>query len=192
MADEGRLVERIRGGDRSAFEELYRAQYESLVYFAVALVRADEIVRDFARDIVGDVFLNVWRSRDSWTPTHGVRAYLFGAVRNRASNARRDLISERRRDLQIAGEGDLAEGEWSGEAPQQPDANLDRVELSESVWRAVDALPERARLVVQLRWREEMDFTEIASILGITRESAHVLHSRAIAALRRQFGAPQL
>src|SRR5687767_7989299 len=74
------LVSRIREGDDSAFEVLFREYHESLTRFAHSYVSDPEA----AEGIVSDVFLAVWERRINWTPERGAAAYLFGAVRNRA------------------------------------------------------------------------------------------------------------
>ena len=53
---------------------------------------------------------------------------------------------------------------------------------------AVLALPERRRMVVVLRWRHQMSYAEIASVLGISVKTVEVQMGRALASLRKQLG----
>src|SRR5687767_3342900 len=73
-------LRRIRIGDDSAFESMFREYYDPLTRFAASYLHD----ADAASGIVSDVFLAVWDRRSSWIPEQGVAAYLFGAVRNRA------------------------------------------------------------------------------------------------------------
>ena len=57
-----------------------------------------------------------------------------------------------------------------------------------AVWQAVEALPERQRLAVYLRYRADLPFEEIGRILGIAPPSARSHVSRALDALRAQLG----
>jgi RNA polymerase sigma factor (sigma-70 family) len=57
-----------------------------------------------------------------------------------------------------------------------------------AVWQAVEALPERQRLSIYLRYRADLPFEEIGAILGITPPSARSNVSRALGALRITLG----
>lgn len=175
------VIDAIRTGDIAAFEQVYRSQYEGLVYFGRALLHSD----DAARDVVAEVFLNVWRRRTEWRPSSGVRAYLYGAVRNGAMNVRRGQKRDQLRAQTAAAEQLTSDARATSSVTGRDGEHDDRYEV---VWRVVDTLPERSRLIIQLRWRDGLDFGEIAEVLGISRASAHVLHARAIAMLRKQLG----
>lgn len=54
------------------------------------------------------------------------------------------------------------------------------------VWEAVDALPERQRLAVYLRFRADLDYAAIAKVLGISASGARANVFRGIAALRNK------
>ena len=57
-----------------------------------------------------------------------------------------------------------------------------------AVWEAVEALPERQRLVIYLRYRADQPLEEIGQILGIAAPSARSHVSRALDTLRAQLG----
>jgi len=176
------LVERIRLGDEEAFLEIYRAYYAGLCTFA------NGYLHDAARaeDVVSDVFLQIWRARGELRVTGTVRAYLFSAIRYRVLNARRD--DRRRFERQTVGTAigeSLGMGEM-GEGPTVLAADRDVGRSLEALWQAVAELPERGRLVMTLRWREEMSLSEIAAVLGVTEMAVRQLHKRALAALRER------
>jgi len=76
------LLDRLRLGDASAFDALFRAHYAELVTSAERLVGE----RTVAEDVAQEVMLELWRRRGSLVVQESVRAYLFRAVRNRALN----------------------------------------------------------------------------------------------------------
>ncbi|MEX0748088.1 MAG: sigma factor, partial [Rhodothermales bacterium] len=43
-----------------------------------------------AEDLIQDILLSIWERRSVWMPSHSIKAYLYGAIRNRAHNFRRD------------------------------------------------------------------------------------------------------
>jgi RNA polymerase sigma-70 factor, ECF subfamily len=169
------LVARIRAGDRRAFEELFREMYSPVVAFAARYVgdmRAEELAQE--------LFFDLWQKREQWELRGSVRAYLFTAARNRGLNARRRDAVER----------DWADDEGVDSVrqlhvtPPQPDDLLDAAERATLVSSALDALPERARLAMHLRWREDMSYAEIADVLGITIKSVENSLARSLKALR--------
>jgi RNA polymerase sigma-70 factor (ECF subfamily) len=77
------LVRRVRRGDTTAFESLFRAYATPLRAFACRVVHE----HDVARELVQDVFLSIWIKRRTWVVQGSVSTYLFRAIRNRALNA---------------------------------------------------------------------------------------------------------
>jgi len=173
------VAARIRGGDERALESLFRAYFAPLCEFAVRYVREAAL----AEEIVQDLFADLWARRVDWEPRGPVRAYVFGAVRNRALNLRKRQATER----------DWAEDETVTEirslhrAPEHADDGLEREELRSRVNAAVESLPERCRLVMHLRWREQMSHAEIAGIMGISVKGVEIQLSRGLKALRSLF-----
>lgn len=169
-------VPRIREGDAAAFEQLFRALHEPLLAFATRYTRDPSR----AEELIQDVFFVVWQTRAQWEPRGSVRAYLFGAVRNRALNLRRR---------------DTLEQDWANEeahessrtlhpTPASVDAELEHQELLTRAHAALDALPERCRLAMHLRWREGMSYAEIAEVLGISNKGVENQLARGLRAVR--------
>lgn len=172
------IVDGIRASDYALFDAVFRAYHGALVHFADCYLRSP----DAAQDVVSDVFLALWQERSAWRITHTVESYLFGAVRNRALNRARGARRERR---------------WAGEflredvppamsaPPLSPEASAVASDQNARIWHAIDALPERSRLVLVLRWQRQMSFDEIAEVMDLTLWAVQQIHSRAIRALRK-------
>jgi RNA polymerase sigma-70 factor (ECF subfamily) len=109
-----------------------------------------------------------------------VRGYLFAALRNRALNLRRRGGRERA----WAARETTAEVRDLHPTPAAPDAQLETDELHARVARALDALPERCRLAMRLRWREQLSYAEIAAALGISIKGVESQLARGLHALR--------
>ena len=67
------------------------------------------------------------------------------------------------------------------------DAAVERDELRARLDAALAALPERCRLVMHLRWREQMPYAEIASVMGISVKGVENQLARGLAAIRHRF-----
>jgi len=178
-SDDSALVAQLRAGSESAFEALFRAHYVTLVAFAATYVRAE----DLAEEIVGDVFAWLWDHRATWTPERSVRAFLFGAVRNRALNVQRDAATRDRAVHRVAEAANV----WTGSLAPLPDNVVQQREVYDAIWAAVAALPERQRTLLSLRWEDGMSWGEVAAVFGITANAAEVMHRKALRALRELF-----
>ena len=170
------LVARIGGGDAAAFEALFRGHYGPLCGFAERYVGSAAV----AEELVQDLFADLWARRDTWTPRSSVRAYLFTAVRNRALNLRKRDTLERDWSEQEA----TAEVHALHQDPPRADAALETAELHARLEAAMESLPERCRLVMRLRWREQLGYAEIAEIMGISPKGVENQLARGLKALR--------
>ncbi|MCU0634242.1 MAG: sigma-70 family RNA polymerase sigma factor [Gemmatimonadaceae bacterium] len=171
------LIARIRGGDRDAFEELFRATYAAVVAFSSRYVGDDR-----AEELAQELYFDLWSRRAQWTVRGSVRAYLFTAARNRALNVRRrDRVEQ---DWEATeGTDDVRE---LHPHPRLPDVALEEQERESMVRAALDALPERARLTMHLRWRDGLSYAEIAEVLGVTVKAVENSLARSLKALRHR------
>ncbi len=67
--------------------------------------------------------------------------------------------------------------------------NIEREETVALLGRAIEALPERQRLILWLYYFEELTMKEVGEVLGVNEARISQLHSKAIAVLRRQMNA---
>jgi RNA polymerase sigma-70 factor, ECF subfamily len=175
------LARRIRGGDVVAFEELFRAHYEGLCRFAHRYLQD----ASQAEDLVQELFADLWTDHAHLELRGSVRAYLYTAVRNRSLNLRKHRLVERDwvRNEAIPDVRELHK------PPQHADESLDVAERDAHVHAAIEALPERCRIVMQLRWREQLSYAEIAGVMGISIKGVEIQLSRGLQALRQRLGA---
>jgi RNA polymerase sigma-70 factor (ECF subfamily) len=162
-----------------ALESLFRAYYVPLCEFAVRYVREPAL----AEEIVQDLFADLWTRRADWQLRGPVRAYLFGAVRNRALNLRKRQATERDWEQ----EETVTEIRSLHREPDRADDVVERDELRARVNAAVESLPERCRLVMHLRWREQMSHAEVASVMGISVKGVEMQLARGLKSLRALF-----
>jgi RNA polymerase sigma-70 factor (ECF subfamily) len=170
--EEEALIAAVRAGDRQAFETLYRAYWPVLVKFAR---RIGGLATEDAKELVQDVFLGLWRSRERWSVRHGLNRYLFGAVNLRA----RELGVKRRRAIELP----LADREPTvdNSGPHRPVVR----ELEDRVASIVAAMPVRCREVYLLHHADGLDPRAIASALGLSVITVNRHHARALHLLAR-------
>jgi len=175
--DERELVSRVRRGDTAAFEHIFMVYYNRLCLFAETYVISAQI----AEELVDDVFCSIWERRAEWDVRHGLKAYLYGSVRNRAlKNLARDRVAGQVRDEAEREERALAMG--------QPAVGADDLvaagELGEAVTRALSALPPRCRQTYLLHRQHQLSYAEIAATMGISTKTVENHLARALKALR--------
>ena len=182
--DEQLLIARVRVGDAQAFETLFRAYYPALCDFVYRYVRS----RAESEELVHDVFTRIWERRLEWRVHGELRTYLFGAARNRAFNALKRLVVDRRwRDgaRQEAVRGDV--GWATGSALNGAEERLEAEEVDAAIDRTLDGLSDRCRLAVTLRWRRQLSYAEIAEAMGISIKTVEIYITRGTKAARAAY-----
>ncbi len=76
------LLQRIIEGDTHSFDQLFMEMYAP-VFLLISRLTGDD---ESSRDIVSDVFLQLWEKRQSLAHVKDVKAYLYVSARNRALN----------------------------------------------------------------------------------------------------------
>jgi RNA polymerase sigma-70 factor (ECF subfamily) len=166
------LENRIRAGDESAFDTVFRAHYADLVRMAESVVRE----RALAEEIAQDVMLEVWRRSEPIRLEQGFRAYLLRATRNRALNhIRHERIVQREQ---------LAAAVESPTAPP-PDQDLLGAELHDAIEQAMAALPNNCREVFQMSRTQNLRYSEIAAVLDVSVKTVEKRMGQALAELRK-------
>jgi RNA polymerase sigma-70 factor, ECF subfamily len=181
-SEEWNLVARIRGSDEKAFESLYLAHHDELWRFAYTYVRS----RAIAEELVQDVFLAVWGSRETWDVHTRVRAWLFASVRHLALNHLRHerIVARTIQVAQAASGGDAATEAVAMAAPPMDQLlAIEAEELDNACLQAIGELPDRRRIAMTLRWKHDMSALEIARVIGTTPEAVRTLLTRARADL---------
>jgi RNA polymerase sigma-70 factor, ECF subfamily len=173
-------IARIRAGDASALDTVFRSYYAELCAFAYRYVRS----RAQAEDLVHDVFAQIWAEREQWQVRDHLKAYLYSAVRNRAVSALRRQTVERRWEDRVHHGAPV-----HSENPAQ--GQLEREDLARVVAEVLARLPERCRMAVKLRWQRQLSYSEIAETMGISVNTVEVHITRACRAVRERYAALQ-
>lgn len=161
------------------FESLFRKYHGNLVIFASKFTTD---IQD-ARDIVQDVFLNLW-NKPGFTPS-SPGPYLFKAVKNKCLNhIRHQKTSDKPTE-------DLSRYIQEFESSlylreENPLHSLLETELEEKIQAAVNLLPEKCRQVFILSRKENLQNKEIAKKLGISVKAVEKHITKALAFLRKE------
>ena len=167
-SDNMMLLESLRRNDLKAFEYLYLHSRNRLYVLALSILHDEDI----ARDLIQDLFIDLWYFRTFESITTSLNAYLFQSARNRAYNYKdkmrtRDKLKERY--LPPASE------------TRYP---LENEELGQIINKAIDRLPTMAGKVFRMQYVDKLTYVEIAEKLGISKYTVSNHMDRALKELR--------
>lgn len=180
-----RLMLRVRADEPGAFEELVENYQHRLVGVLHHVVgRSDE-----AEDLAQEVFLRIYRARKKYRPRSKFATWLFTIANNLALNALRLRQRKPAVPLNVRDSGPL------GPRPAEqlvrdkegaPSQHIQQQELVDVIQRALGNLNERQRMAVILNKFEDMNYLEIAEVMGLTTQAVKSLLSRARTNLRQE------
>jgi RNA polymerase sigma-70 factor (ECF subfamily) len=140
-----------------------------------------------AEDLAQEVFLRVYRARYKYRPRAKFSTWLFTIANNLALNALRSRQRKPVVPLTIHDSGPLGPRpaeQLVRDAEAQPVQHLQQQELAAIIQVAIQGLNERQRMAVVLNKFEDMNYAEIAEIMGLTTKAVKSLLSRARMNLR--------
>jgi RNA polymerase sigma-70 factor (ECF subfamily) len=166
------LLEWLQRGEAEAFSSLYRRYWDRLM--AVAMHRLGDL--EEAREVVQEVFCNLWRRREELVLEHTLNTYLSVAVKYEVLK-RLSKLSRRQR-LQ-----EQALGSWE-EAVEDVQQRVNVRELQTQLAERVRALPDKCRIIFQLSRDKGYTQKEIAAELGIAEKTVEAHLANALRKLR--------
>ena len=175
---------RAKAGDQSAFEYLVQKYRRPMVSFMYRMARNAAAAEDLAQE----VFLRVYRSRQTYEASAKFTTWLYRIATNLAVNHARDTRHERPEVQVSLDEPD----DDTGTTLELPDGTLNaeqvmvRQERLLAIRQKVEALPEQQRLAVIMHKYQQMDYKQIADVLKKSESATKSLLFRAYETLREQ------
>ncbi|MFZ0817611.1 MAG: sigma-70 family RNA polymerase sigma factor [Candidatus Sulfotelmatobacter sp.] len=175
---------RVKAGDQSAFDYLVQKYRRPLVSFMYRMARNTTVAEDLAQE----VFLRVYRSRQTYEASAKFSTWLYRIATNLAVNHARDTRHERPEvtvsldepDDETGSTMDLADSKISAEE------SLLRRERMLAIRSKVEALPERQRLAIIMHKYQQLDYKQISEVLKLSESATKSLLFRAYETLREQ------
>lgn len=175
---------RVRAGDESAYAFLVQKYRRPMLSFMYRMVRNQAAAEDLAQE----VFLRVYRSRETYTANAKFTTWLYRIATNLAVNHARDTRHERPEVSVSLDEPDTE----TGLMPDLPDGtpnveeHILRRERLAAIRSHVQALPERQRMAVIMHKYQGMDYRQIAGVLQLSESATKSLLFRAYESLREK------
>ena len=175
---------RVKAGDQSAFDYLVQKYRRPMISFLYRMAHNAAAAEDLAQE----VFLRVYRSRESYEASAKFTTWLYRIATNLAVNHTRDTRHERPELTVSLDEPD----EETGSTVELPDGKLTaeqamvQKERMLAIRRKVESLPELQRLAVIMHKYQQMDYRQIAEVLKKSESATKSLLFRAYETLREQ------
>lgn len=167
------LLERIKGGDTKAFEEVYKTFYADLCNFSYAILHDHALVEE----TVDDVMFYLWDHRNEIDVT-SLKSYLMRSVHNRSLNARNAKANRVMRNNTVPVE-DIVDYVDSLFDDSHPLTLLLRDEQEKVIRSAISSLSDQCRTAFELSRYEHLTYAEIATKMGISVNTVkyHIKHA---------------
>jgi RNA polymerase sigma-70 factor (family 1) len=171
------LLLHLQLGDSTAYTEIYERYYYLMFVFAYKKLR-DE---DLAKDIIQELFTNLWEKKESLSSVKNLASYLFTAVRNKIF----DFISHQH----VKSKHLQAIAAYSSSIHN---ANTDYLvrenQLKAYINKAIDELPSKMKEIFELSRKSDLTYKEIAEKLSLSERTVNNQVSNALSRLRTKLG----
>jgi RNA polymerase sigma-70 factor (ECF subfamily) len=168
MSDLGR---RFASGDESAFDQVVD-EYARKVHALCYRVLRDE---EEAKDMAQEVFLRIYRKRKSFKGRSSLYTWIYRVALNMCFSHMKKRKS---------GMVPLEAVEHTLASRPAEDDSPERIDLEESVKKAMESLPPKQRAVFALRFFDKMSFKEVAGTMGTSVGAAKANYHFAVERLR--------
>jgi RNA polymerase sigma-70 factor (ECF subfamily) len=173
------LIGLIKKQDQDALAEIYDRHWGTLYVHAVKMTHEESE----AKDIVQEVFINLWSNAEKLDIKVNLSVYLFASVRNRVLNA---IRNKKTREGYI----DLF-SLYVEQHSYDVIEYINEKELLEAIENVIATLPDKMRTVFELSRKDHKNHREIAEELGISENTVKRQVSNALKILRDKLNKPE-
>jgi RNA polymerase sigma-70 factor (ECF subfamily) len=176
------IMLRVAAGDESGFTYLVEKYHRAMIHFLFRMVHNEAVAEELAQE----VFLRVYRSRESYRAEAKFTTWLYRIATNLAVNHARDTKHERSVQNVYLDSPDPETGTTPDVADDEPsvEQHLLRGERMAAIRKHVMALPERQRMAVLMHKYQGMDYRQIGDVLKLSESATKSLLFRAYQTLR--------
>lgn len=171
------LWKRFKRGDDIAFYQLYDEHIDSLYRFGMQFSKDN----DFVKDCIHDLFLDLYKNKKTLGDTDSIKFYLFRSLR-------RKMYKQHPKTAFLTLEME-EESDRINHTPAFEETLIDSEIQQENIdllFQAVNQLTLQQQRALFLKFEQNLSYSEIASILGISLESARTNIYRTLKTLREK------
>ena len=156
--EDGDLLTRVTAGDQAAFAEIVRRYWNTIYSHGLAYLKS----APRAEEITQDIFMKVWITREKLAEVRNLDNYLFILARNQ-------IFNETRKKINLI----YGQVEERTETSFSPDLQTEYKESYQQLLKGIELLPEKRRVVFKLSRLEGLSNEQIATQLGIHKDTVY-------------------
>ncbi|MGH9607748.1 MAG: RNA polymerase sigma factor [Terracidiphilus sp.] len=183
-ASDAALMLRVAAGDEACFNFLVQKYHRPMMHFLFRMVHNQAVAEELAQE----VFLRVYRSRESYRAEAKFTTWLYRIATNLAVNHARDTRRERGAQTVYLDAPDEESGTTPDVADDRPtvEQRILRDERMGAIRAHVMALPDRQRMAVLMHKYQGLDYRQIGEVLRLSESATKSLLFRAYQTLREK------
>lgn len=147
---------------RRQFEELFLEQYQNLLNLGVSVCGQ----REFTKDTIQLLFLELWEKEIWKSDIHDFKAYLYKSFYRKLFYELKKQKKMEHAALEQLNEAMLA-------VSDEVDASGDLAELQERLKTAMEGLPKQQQEMIRLKYQSGLAYGEIAEITGKSKQTIY-------------------
>jgi RNA polymerase sigma-70 factor, ECF subfamily len=169
-------------GDLDSILRLYRPK---VFRFILASLRD----KDAAETLTQDCFFKAYQARDRFRHECSLETWLMQIAVNLVRDYSRNRRFQFWKRTQVLAKPVEGVQDWLSDGQHSPETAALLKEEVQAIWNTADHLPEKQRTVFLLRFVEDMDLLEIATVTGMKEGTVKTHLFRALQTVRERMGA---
>jgi RNA polymerase sigma-70 factor, ECF subfamily len=166
------LIDRLKNGNETAYELLFKEYYKVLVIFASKYLKDVEA----SKELVQELFVHIYEKRENLDINSSLKSYLFRSVHNRSIN----LINSKKIREKYAEHYNQTTDIKQNTLEQDVNAS----ELESALHTAINELPPRCKVIFKMNRFDGLSNNEIAEKLTLSKRTVETQISKALKILR--------
>ena len=156
----------------TVFAAIFKEHQYKLYTLILKLTKSDQ----YAKDILQEVFLNLWAHRDDLQKIENMEAWLYRVTENKVVDFLRKASADAR----------LKQAIWYNlqEIINEPQSQIDAKDCSLIIQKAINQLPPQRKIIYQLNRERGMNYKQIAGALHLSRHTVKNQLSSALRSIR--------
>ncbi len=155
------------------FDQIYLENFDHLFLFAKSMTKSEDI----SKDIVSEVFLNLWKNREKFSEIREIESYLFISIKNQSI---RILNNDYAKKVSFGFENTMRMID-----KVDPEDLLMEKELSMEIEKVISSLPPKCQMIFRMAKEKHLKYHEIADNMGISVASVKTQLVKAMAQLKK-------
>jgi RNA polymerase sigma factor (sigma-70 family) len=177
-SDEQNLWIAFQNGDEKAYATIYTSHFNHLFRYGKKFTPDTELIED----CIQDLFVSIWKSRESLSLPESIKNYLFKSLRFSIFKKLK-ITSDYNLD-------DFIVNEYTQEVISSQESILisedEKNEAKLKIDKALKSLPKRQKEAIFLKFYSELSYPEIAEIMQISAQAVYNLISKSIIQLQNE------